>query len=145
MKISDVLRSKGSDVVTIAPDDSVATLLGLLAEHRIGAVVVSGGDGAVDGIVSERDIVRGLTAGGAAILSGPVSALMTSPVETCTPDMRLRQLAQAMTHGRFRHMPVVVDGELIGIVSIGDIVKSRISELEVERDSLSDYVARAAT
>lgn len=145
MRISDVLQYKGTDVVTVPADTDVRELLAVLAQHRIGAVVVSGDGRSVDGIVSERDIVRGLTAGGAAILSGPVSALMTSPVETCTPDMRLRQLAQAMTHGRFRHMPVVVDGELIGIVSIGDIVKSRISELEVERDSLSDYVARAAT
>lgn len=145
MRISDVLQAKGTDVVTVRADIDVRTLLVTLAEHRIGAVVVSSDGRSVEGIASERDIVRALSARGASILSEPVSAIMTADVETCTPEMGLRQLAQAMTHGRFRHMPVLVDGELAGIVSIGDIVKSRISELEVERDSLSDYVVRAAT
>lgn len=145
MHIYDVLNRKGSDVVTVEPQIDVRTLLAVLAEHRIGAVVVSAGGGAVDGIVSERDIVRALADRGAAILSEPVSSIMTSEVQTCRPDDSLQYLAAKMTAGRFRHAPVVVKGELSGIVSIGDIVKSRIAELEVERDSLSDYVVRAAT
>lgn len=145
MRIADVLQTKGAQVVTVRADISVRDLLATLAEHRIGAVVVSADGRSVDGIVSERDIVRALADRGAAVLSEYVSAIMTSDVETCDPDLDLRELAQVMTHGRFRHMPVTVDGDLIGIVSIGDIVKSRINELEVERDSLSDYVVRAMT
>ncbi len=142
MKISDVLRSKGSDVVTIAPDDSVATLLGLLAEHRIGAVVVSGGDGAVDGIVSERDIVRRLHSLGAAVLEEPVSAIMTAEVHTCSTHDDVRDLAARMTERRIRHVPVVEDGTLVAIVSIGDVVKHRIRDLAAERDQLEAYITQ---
>ena len=145
MHIFDVINRKGDAVVTVVPDIDVRTLLAVLAEHRIGAVVVSIDGATVDGIVSERDIVRALADRGAGVLSDPVSSIMTAEVKTCTPDVSLRDLAQQMTEGRFRHAPVLVDGRLSGIVSIGDIVKSRISELEVERDSLSDYVVRAAT
>ncbi|WEV77724.1 CBS domain-containing protein [Janibacter cremeus] len=142
MKISDVLRSKGSDVVTIAPDDTVATLLGLLAEHRIGAVVVSGGDGAVDGIVSERDIVRHLHRLGAAVLDEPVSAIMTAEVHTCTTHDDVRDLAARMTERRIRHIPVVEDDTLVAIVSIGDVVKHRIRDLAAERDQLEAYITQ---
>lgn len=142
MKISDVLRSKGSDVVTIAPDDTVATLLGLLAEHRIGAVVVSGGDGAVDGIVSERDIVRHLHRLGAAVLDEPVSAIMTAEVHTCTTHDDVRDLAARMTERRIRHVPVVEDDTLVAIVSIGDVVKHRIRDLAAERDQLEAYITQ---
>lgn len=142
MKISDVLRSKGSDVVTIAPDDSVATLLGLLAEHRIGAVVVSGGDGAVDGIVSERDIVRRLHSLGAAVLEEPVSAIMTAEVHTCSTHDDVRDLAARMTERRIRHVPVVEEGALVAIVSIGDVVKHRIRDLAAERDQLEAYITQ---
>lgn len=145
MHIFDVINRKGDAVVTVMPDVDVRTLLAVLAEHRIGAVVVSVDGASVDGIVSERDIVRSLADRGASVLSEPVSSIMTAEVRTCTPDVSLRDLAQQMTEGRYRHAPVLVDGRLSGIVSIGDIVKSRISELEVERDSLSDYVVRAAT
>lgn len=145
MHIFDVINRKGDAVVTVLPDIDIRTLLAVLAEHRIGAVVVSVDGASVDGIVSERDIVRALADRGASVLSEPVSSIMTAEVRTCTPDVSLRDLAQQMTEGRFRHAPVLVDGRLSGIVSIGDIVKSRISELEVERDSLSDYVVRAAT
>lgn len=142
MKISDVLRSKGSDVVTIAPDDTVATLLGLLAEHRIGAVVVSGGDGAVDGIVSERDIVRHLHRLGAAVLDEPVSTIMTAEVHTCTTHDDVRDLAARMTERRIRHIPVVEDDTLVAIVSIGDVVKHRIRDLAAERDQLEAYITQ---
>lgn len=142
MKISDVLRSKGSDVVTIAPDDTVATLLGLLAEHRIGAVVVSHGDGAVDGIVSERDIVRHLHRLGAAVLDEPVSAIMTAEVHTCSTHDDVRDLAARMTERRIRHVPVVEDDTLVAIVSIGDVVKHRIRDLAAERDQLEAYITQ---
>lgn len=145
MHIHDVINRKGSDVVTVEPGIDVRTLLAVLAEHRIGAVVVSSDGSAIEGIVSERDIVRSLADRGAAILSEPVSAIMTVEVQTCRPDASLRELAQKMTDGRFRHAPVVENGSLAGIVSIGDIVKSRIAELEVERDTLTDYVVRGAT
>lgn len=145
MRIGDVLIAKGNAVVTVVPDIDVRELLAVLAEHRIGAVVVSTDGRRVDGIVSERDIVRGLADRGASILSEPVSAIMTASVQTCSPDDHLVDLARTMTEGRFRHVPVIVDGGLSGIVSIGDIVKSRISELEVERDSLSSYVVKSVT
>lgn len=145
MHVSDLLRAKGSAVTTIRAGDNVTTLLELLAENHIGAAVVSSGEGAVDGIVSERDVVRALARNGPAILSDPVSSIMTSDVRTCTPETDLEELSRVMTAGRFRHVPVLVNGRLAGIVSIGDVVKSRITELEVERDSLSTYITTAAT
>jgi CBS domain-containing protein len=141
VKIRDVLRSKGGGVVTITPDDSVATLLTLLDEHRIGAVVVSVDGAAVDGIVSERDIVRHLRATGTSVLEGPVSAIMTSDVTTGSADDDIAALAGTMTEMRVRHVPIVDgDGKLTAIVSIGDIVKHRLSELQSERDALRDYI-----
>lgn len=140
MRISDVLRVKGGQVVTVKPDTLVEALLAVLAEHRIGAVVVSRDGKAVDGIVSERDIVRALAARGAAVLSEPVMAICTADVQTTTPDASLEEMEQLMTERRFRHVPVLVDGELHGIVSIGDVVKERIGELETERSSLAGYI-----
>lgn len=140
MRISDVLRVKGGQVVTVKPDTLVEALLAVLAEHRIGAVVVSRDGKAVDGIVSERDIVRALAARGAAVLSEPVMAICTADVQTTTPDASLEEMEQLMTERRFRHVPVLVDGELHGIVSIGDVVKERIGELESERSSLAGYI-----
>jgi CBS domain-containing protein len=145
MRISDVIRAKGNAVVTVKPDMDVRALLGVLAEHRIGAVVVSGDGTTVDGIVSERDIVRALAARGATVISEPVSEIMTSEVQTCTPETPVVELMSVMTHGRFRHVPVVVDERLVAIVSIGDIVKNRVGELEIERDSLTSYITSAAT
>lgn len=145
MRISDVIRTKGRAVVTVPPDVDVRSLLTILAENRIGAVVVSPDGTTVGGIVSERDIVRALAERGAAVLSEQVSVIMTAEVQTCGPDAHIDELAKAMTEGRFRHMPVVVDGELDGIVSIGDVVKGRITELEVERDSLSSYIRAGST
>ncbi len=145
MRISDVIRAKGGAVVTVEPQMDVRTLLGVLAEHGIGAAVVSGDGSSVDGIVSERDIVRALAARGATVISEPVSAIMTGDVKTCAPDAPVVDLMRTMTEGRFRHVPVVTDGRLVGIVSIGDIVKNRVGELETERDSLSRYITTATS
>jgi CBS domain-containing protein len=140
MRISDVVRRKGGDVVTVKPDETVEKLLDLLAEHKIGAVVVSDDGETVGGIVSERDVVRHLQRSGAAVLARPVSQIMTSDVTTCAPDVNIQDLARTMTELRVRHIPVVVDGRLHAIVSIGDIVKHRIDELQDERDQLVGYI-----
>ena len=139
MKINDVLRGKGNQVVTIPPEATVTELLALLAEHNIGAVVVSQDGSAVDGIVSERDVVRlwNRTPDAADVR---VRAIMTAEVRTATPDDLIDNLMRLMTEHRIRHVPVVVDGALAGLVSIGDVVKSRIGELEFEREQLSNYI-----
>jgi CBS domain-containing protein len=140
MRISDVLRVKGAGVVTVSPDTRVEALLAVLAEHRIGAIVVSADGTRVDGIVSERDIVRALAQRGAAVLAEPVTAIHTTEVHTVEPEASLEDVERLMTERRFRHVPVVVDGALRGIVSIGDVVKERIGELETERTSLAGYI-----
>jgi CBS domain-containing protein len=140
MRISDVLRRKGDSVVTIRRDATVAELLDLLTEHRIGAVVVSDGEGRVDGIVSERDVIVHLRRATAPPLEEKVGAIMTTEVTTCRPEDDTESLARTMTERRVRHLPVLVDGRLAGIVSIGDIVKQRLDELQDERDQLVDYV-----
>ena len=140
MKINDVLRGKGNQVVTISPDATVTELLALLAERNIGAVVVSTNGSSVDGIVSERDIVR-LWNGTPDAGDVRVSAIMTAQVQTATPDDLIDNLMRLMTEHRIRHVPVVVDGNLAGLVSIGDVVKSRIGELEFEREQLSNYIS----
>jgi len=140
MRISDILRIKGERVVTVAPGTFVAQLLAVLAEHRIGAVIVSADGRTVDGIVSERDVVRAIAARGASVLAEPVSAIHTTTVRTVSPDAPVSDVERLMTEGRFRHVPVVVDGVLHGVVSIGDVVKNRIDELEAERSSLAGYI-----
>ena len=140
MRISDVVRRKGDVVVTVRPDETVERLLALLEEHRIGAVVVSEDGATVAGIVSERDVVRHLHREGAAILQAPIANIMTSEVQTCGPEQGVEELARTMTDLRIRHVPVVVDGRLAAIVSIGDIVKNRIDELQAERDQLVGYI-----
>ena len=140
MKIHDVVRRKGDTVVTVRPDDSVESLLALLGEHRIGALVVSEDGETVSGIVSERDVVWRLASDGAGILQGKVRDIMTTEVKTCVLDDHLEDLALTMTEMRIRHVPVVVDGKLRAIVSIGDIVKNRIDELQAERDQLVGYI-----
>ncbi|MQA09986.1 MAG: CBS domain-containing protein [Pseudonocardiaceae bacterium] len=141
MRIADVLRSKGSDVVSVQRETTVWQLLELLAQHNIGAVVVRDGD-SVAGIVSERDIVRRLHSGGVDVLSGPVSAIMTDLVVTCVPEDSVDSLTEIMTERRVRHLPVMVDGRLAGIVSIGDVVKSRVAQLEQDREQLVSYIAQ---
>ncbi|WP_068396708.1 CBS domain-containing protein [Kribbia dieselivorans] len=140
MRISDIVRSKGDNVVTIAPTATVSELLALLAEHRIGAVVVSADGEHLDGIVSERDVVRHLNDRGAEVLGGEVSRIMTELLHTCAPGDDLVVVATTMTEQRVRHLPIVVDGRLAGIVSIGDVVKKRMDELAAERDQLTAYI-----
>lgn len=141
MKILEVIRRKGSDVVTIDALTSVSDLVELLHRDRIGAVVCLGAEGQVAGIVSERDVVGGLATRGVGILDQPVAAIMTTKVETCTMEDELEALAERMTELRIRHLPVVEDGELKAIVSIGDVVKQRLEDLQAERDHLIDYVS----
>ena len=143
MRITDVLRGKGTQVVTVPPDTKVRRLLDVLAEHGIGAVVVSADGTSVGGIVSERDIVRAFAKRGAAVMSEPVTDIYTADVHTITPDISLDEVLRMMTERRIRHAPVVVDGTLRGIVSIGDVVKNRIDELETERAHLTDYITGA--
>ena len=145
MRINDVLRAKGTQVVTVTPDTTVRRLLAVLAEHRIGAVVVSGDGRSVGGIASERDIVRALAQRGAAVMSEPVTAIFTAEVRTVTPETPVEDVMRLMTELRVRHAPVVVDGALAGIVSIGDVVKNRIDELETERTALTDYITGSVT
>jgi CBS domain-containing protein len=139
-RITDVLRSKGSDVVTISPDTLVSELLSLLVGRNIGAAVVTSDDNVV-GIVSERDVVHCIYGRGAQLLATPVSDIMSTNVVTCVPEDEVDNLMRIMTERRIRHLPVVVDGSLIGIVSIGDMVKARIGELEEERAHLHSYLA----
>lgn len=139
MRIGEILaRKSGPDVVTIAPDRSVRALLAVLAEHNIGACVVSADGSSVDGIVSERDVVRHLAEPDA--LDRPVAAIMTSRVATCDEDAMVEDLMGLMTNRRIRHVPVVRGRAVIGVVSIGDLVKYRIDELTFERDQLEMYV-----
>ena len=140
MRVSDVLRSKGDLVVTVKPGESISGLLALMAEHGIGAMVVSSDGRSVEGIVSERDVVRRLHTEGPALLEHTVGDIMTADVHTAEPSEAIDDLMRLMTEERVRHVPVVVDGALAGIVSIGDVVKYRIGELTSERDQLSRYI-----
>lgn len=147
MKISDILRHKpehqGTDVITIAPGDTVENLIAMLAQMRVGALVVvdgSAADAAVVGIVSERDIVRRLDDLGAAILDATVAEIMTPEVFSCSPTDDVDDIAAVMTARRIRHMPVLDDGRLAGLVSIGDVVSSRIQQLEQDRGQLEHYI-----
>jgi CBS domain-containing protein len=141
MRISDVLRVKGNNVITVTPDTTVRDLLAVLAEHRIGAVVVSRDGAVVDGIASERDIVRALAEHGEAALAGPVAAIHTTDVYSLGTDARLDDVMRLMTDRRIRHLPVLREGRLVGIVSIGDVVKNRIDELESDQAAMSHYIA----
>lgn len=140
MKISEVVAGKASqDIVTISPEASVRELVALLAAHNIGAAIVSSDGATVAGIVSERDVVRHLN-GDDDVLGASVASIMTTVVHTCEPTMQLDDARATMTKGRIRHLPVVQDGRLVGVVSIGDIVKSYIDQVEFERDQLDSYL-----
>mgnify|MGYP006158398061 FL=1 len=140
MLVSTILADKGADVVTVSPEQDVQGLLTLLAQHKVGALVVSHNGTTIDGIVSERDIVRALTAG-ESLMSEPVSRIMTSEVFVSTMHAKIDELMTVMTSQRIRHIPITTDsGELIGIVSIGDLIKARLSELEAEKEALVDYI-----
>ncbi len=145
MHISDVLRIKGREVVTVPPDTSVRGLLDVLSEFGIGAAVVSADGETVDGIVSERDVVRGLAIRGEGILDDEVATIMTREVTTASLSDTVDTLFAVMTEQRFRHIPVLVDGRLSGLVSIGDLVKRKVAELETERDSLALYIRSTVT
>lgn len=141
MLVSDILKIKGTNVVTIAPDTPVGAAVATLAEKRIGCIVVTTDGGVLSGILSERDVVRVLAEQGGDVLDEPVSALMTPKVVTCAPSQTIAQVMEMMTSGRFRHVPVLQDGRLAGMISIGDVVKFRLEETEEEVRQLAAYVA----
>jgi CBS domain-containing protein len=143
MTVSIVLAGKGRDVVTIEPNITLAAAVELLAEKRIGAVVIIGADRRIVGILSERDIVRALAEQGRKALDEPVSAAMTRKVSTCHERETISSIMERMTLGKFRHVPVVDQGRLAGIISIGDVVKHRLSEVERDSAALRDYILTA--
>jgi signal-transduction protein with cAMP-binding, CBS, and nucleotidyltransferase domain len=141
MMIHHLVRAKGPDVRTIQPDATVQQAAQEMASARIGALVVAtDAAGPILGVLSERDVVRGLAEHGASVLGLPVSALMTAEVHTCQPSDTVNTVMVVMTERRIRHLPVVEGGAMVGIVSIGDVVKHRMSELEDERAALADYI-----
>jgi CBS domain-containing protein len=143
MIVKNILAGKRGNVVTIEPTADLAAAVKLLAERRIGAVIIFGADHRIVGILSERDIVRTLAEHGPTALNEPVSQVMTRDVKTCSEADTVEDLMGRMTTGRFRHMPVVEQGKLIGIVSIGDVVKNRVEEINQEAKALRDYIQSA--
>jgi CBS domain-containing protein len=143
MIVKNILAGKGGNVVTINPTTDVISAAKLMAEQGIGAVVILGADHRIVGILSERDIMQALAEHGVAVLSEPVSQVMTREVKTCSEDDTTGDLMSRMTTGRFRHLPVVKQGKLIGIVSIGDVVKSRVEEIDQETKTLREYIQTA--
>ena len=145
MTVSAILREKGSDVITVATGESIAGVARMLAKKRIGAVLVKADDAKpYAGILSERDIVRGIAEEGPEVLDKPVTHLMTRAVKACAPEDTISRVMEMMTEGRFRHMPVVEGGALKGFVSIGDVVRRRIGEVEHEADAIREYVNAGA-
>ncbi len=143
MNVKSILAAKGGDTICIDFNADLTAAAELLAKHRIGAVLIRGAGGRVAGILSERDIVRTIAEHGAAALSMPVSQVMTRNVATCGEDDTVASIMERMTEGKFRHMPVVVKGELRGVISIGDVVKQRVGEIEHESEALRDYIRTA--
>ncbi|MBU1315447.1 MAG: CBS domain-containing protein [Alphaproteobacteria bacterium] len=141
MTVKNMLDAKGREVVVVAPEQSLLEVAGILHEKRIGAVVIAGEEGRTAGIFTERDLVRAVAEKGAAVLDAPVSTIMTVNVQTCREDTTVNQLMQMMSVGRFRHVPVEEAGRLVGIISIGDVVKSRIREIELEAEQIKAYIA----
>jgi len=143
MVVEQILSGKGRTVVTVKPEHTLGEVVQLLNEKRIGAVVVSDAGHAMLGIISERDIVKAIARQGAAALDDAVRGHMTAKVITCTGRSALSELMSLMTEGKFRHVPIVENGRLTGIVSIGDIVKHRLAEIEAEREALREYIGSA--
>ena len=139
MTVADILRAKGSNVITVPPTATILTLVHLLKLKRIGALIVSRDGKTIDGIVSERDVAWGLAEHGADLLNLQVADLMTKSVLTCSPDDTTASIARIMTERRLRHLPVETRGELVGVISIGDVVKHRLDEMQVEANVLRDY------
>ncbi len=141
MQVSLLLQTKGADVVTVRSDATIAEVALVLAEHRIGAVVVTDDGRTIDGMLSERDIVRALARPDDGMLAATAASLMTAEVVSCQPDTTVEEVMSTMTERRIRHMPVLVDGSLTGLVSIGDVVKHHIATLEGEKQAMHDYIA----
>jgi CBS domain-containing protein len=141
MNIAQILKAKGRAVATVRPDTPLSEIISRLAQKRIGAIIVVGDNGEVAGIISERDIIRRLAEQGEAALKEPVSLSMTSSVVSCQGTSTIDEIMEMMTQGRFRHVPVIEDGSLVGIVSIGDIVKNHIAEVEMEVTAMKGYFA----
>lgn len=139
--VKNMLDAKGRDVVTLSPDKTLLEVAGILREYRIGAVVVLSAEERIAGIFTERDLVRAIAEKGPSALDMPVSAVMTVNVQRCGEDTTVNQLMEMMSSGRFRHVPVEDSGRLVGIVSIGDVVKSRIREVEFEAEQIKAYIA----
>ena len=143
MIVKNILAAKGGDIFCIEPTADLAAAANMLSTHRIGAVVIRGAGGRLAGLLSERDIVRAISEHGAAALTLPVGQVMTRNVTTCGEDEHISRIMERMTTGKFRHMPVVAAGRLVGLVSIGDVVKQRVEEVEQETDALRDYIRTA--
>lgn len=143
MTVRSILEAKGRDVFTIAPDETLAAAIRLLADRRIGAAVVVEGADRVAGILSERDIVRALAEKGAGALGESVASAMTTRVRRCSEEHTVNEVMEIMTRSRFRHIPVERDGRLVGIISIGDVVKRRIEDVEREAEDMKTYIATA--
>jgi signal-transduction protein with cAMP-binding, CBS, and nucleotidyltransferase domain len=143
MTVARILAAKGGDVVTIQPHRTIAEVARVLADRGIGAVIVAGADGDALGIISERDVVRAVARHGAGALNEAVTRYMTVKVATTTRQATVREVMEQMTEGRFRHVPVIENGRLAGVVSIGDVVKSHIEEIETEHRALREYIATA--
>lgn len=143
MAVAHILRQKGTSVFTVEPGDSVQTIVDMLARHRIGAVVVVDAAGGIAGIVSERDVVRAMVGDAAGVVSKTAKDIMTAKVRTCSPSDSETELMQMMTESRIRHLPVVANGRVTGMISIGDVVKLRIESMEAEADQMKTYIASA--
>ncbi len=141
MFVADILREKGGEVISVGPEDSALSAARTLSKRGIGSVLVRAGNGEILGILSERDLLHGLAREAGAVLHCRVRDLMTIDIATCTPRDTLHSVMERMTHGRFRHLPVVEDGKLLGIVSIGDVVKNRLAEQMAEAEALKNYIA----
>jgi CBS domain-containing protein len=143
MNVKIILAAKGDNVVSIEPTANLADAAKLLSEHRIGALVIRGAGGRLSGVLSERDIVRAVSEHGAEALTLPVGQVMTRNVMTCGEDDSIADIMEQMTSGKFRHLPVLKDGKLVGVVSIGDVVKQRVGEIERESQEMRDYIRTA--
>ena len=141
MTVASILKSKGDRVIAVAPSDSIASVVAVLIRDGVGAALVRGAEGRVVGVVSERDVVRGLNKHGKELLAIPAEQLMTRDVVFCAPGDTIPDVMQLMTERRFRHLPVLDHGRLVGLISIGDVVKWRIAEAELETESLRQYIA----
>ncbi|HEV2628771.1 MAG TPA: CBS domain-containing protein [Pseudolabrys sp.] len=143
MKVIDILAAKGGDVIGIEPAATLETAAKLLSKHRIGAVVICGAGGRLSGILSERDIVRAVAREGAEALSFPVGQVMTRDVVTCDENDTCAEIMERMTAHKFRHLPVLRDNAIVGLISIGDVVKQRVEEIEHESEAMRDYIRSA--